>query len=177
MIKLIDLLNEIDIPKNKWKSISQPELKDVENDILDLIQNAYGPIGGHPNYKSVGDLAGSDYEVIDLDDDPDIDAVTVTKKRAGGTKYVGLGHDGTSQGKRGSIGRTIDKLGNSGIYIEASGKMADILSKANVIQVTDEDTISKALKGKEIKMYDDGSYDRVLGGKKYRKLMFGKPIV
>jgi len=177
MIKLIDLLNEIDIPKNKWKSISQPELKDVENDILDLIQNAYGPIGGHPNYKSVGDLAGSDYDVIDLDDDPEIDAVTVTKKRAGGTKYVGLGHDGTSQGKRGSIGRTIDKLGNSGIYIEASGKMADILSKANVIQVTDEDTIRKALKGKEIKMYDDGSYDRVLGGKKYRKLMFGKPTV
>ena len=55
--------------------------------------------------------------------------------------------------------------------------IADILSKANVTQVTDEDTIRKALKGKEIKMYDDGSYDRVLGGKKYRKLMFGKPTV
>jgi hypothetical protein len=26
-------------------------------------------------------------------------------------------------------------------------------------------------------MYDDGSYDRVLGGKKYRKLMFGKPTI
>ena len=177
MIKLIDLLNEIDIPKNSWKPISSSELKDVEDDILDLIQNAYGPIGGHPNYKSVGDLAGSDYEVIDLDDDPEIDAVTVTKKRSGGTKYVGLGHDGSSQGKRGSIGRTIDKLENPGTYIEASGKMADILSKANVTQVTDEDTIRKALKGKEIKMYDDGSYDRVLGGKKYRKLMFGKPTV
>ena len=177
MIKLIDLLNEIDIPKNSWKPISSSELKDVEDDILDLIQNAYGPIGGHPNYKSVGDLAGSDYEVIDLDDDPEIDAVTVTKKRSGGTKYVGLGHDGSSQGKRGSIGRTIDKLGDSGTYIEASGKMADILSKANVTQVTDKDTISKALKGKEIEMYDDGSYDRVLGGKKYRKLMFGKPTV
>ena len=177
MIKLIDLLNEIDIPKNSWKPISSSELKDIEDDILDLIQNAYGSIGGHPNYKSVGDLAGSDYEVIDLDDDPEIDAVTVTKKRSGGTKYVGLGHDGSSQGKRGSIGRTIDKLSNSGTYIEASGKMADILSKANVTQVTDEDTIRKALKGKEIKMYDDGSYDRVLGGKKYRKLMFGKPTI
>ena len=177
MIKLIDLLNEIDIPKNSWKPISSSELKDVEDDILDLIQNAYGPIGGHPNYKSVGDLAGSDYEVIDLDDDPEIDAVTVTKTRSGGTKYVGLGHDGSSQGKRGSIGRTINKLENPGTYIEASGKMADILSKANVTQVTDEDTIRKALKGKEIKVYDDGSYDRVLGGKKYRKLMFGKPTV
>ena len=177
MIKLIDLLNEVVPPKNLWFPLSKEEIKDVEKDILDLIQNAYGPIGGHPNYKSVGDLAGSDYEIIDLDDDPKIDAVTVTKQRSGGTKYVGLGHDGSSQGKRGSIGRTIDKLSNSGIYIEASGKMADILSKANVTQVTDEDTIRRALKGKEIKVYDDGSYDRVLGGKKYRKLMFGKPTV
>ena len=177
MIKLVDLLNEVIPPKNTWFPLSKEEIKDVEDDILDLIQNAYGPIGGHPNYKSVGDLAGSDYEVIDLDNDPEIDAVTVTKKRAGGTKYVGLGHDGSSQGKRGSIGRTIDKLENPGTYIEASGKMADILSKANVTQVTDEDTIRKALKGKEIKMYDDGSYDRILGGKKYRKLMFGKPTV
>ena len=177
MIKLIDLLNEVVPPKNTWFPLYPEEVKDIEDDILDLIQNAYGSIGGHPNYKSVGDLAGSDYEVIDLDDDPEIDAVTVTKKRSGGTKYVGLGHDGSSQGKRGSIGRTIDKLSNSGTYIEASGKMADILSKANVTLVTDKDTISKALKGKEIEMYDDGSYDRVLGGKKYRKLMFGKPTV
>jgi hypothetical protein len=177
MIKLIDLLNEVVPPKNTWFPLYPEEVKDIEDDILDLIQTAYGSIGGHPNYKSVGDLAGSDYEVIDLDDDPEIDAVTVTKKRSGGTKYVGLGHDGSSQGKRGSIGRTIDKLENPGTYIEASGKMADILSKANVTQVTDKDTIRKALKGKEIKVYDDGSYDRVLGGKKYRKLMFGKPTV
>ena len=177
MIKLIDLLNEIDIPKNIWFPLQPDELKDVEDDILDLIQNAYGPIGGHPNYKTVGDLAGSDYTIVDLDDDPDIDAVTVTKQRAGGTKHVGVGHDGTSPSKRASISQTIRDLDKQGVYIEASGKMADILTKSNVTQVTDEDTIRKALKGKSIEMYDDGSYDRVLGGKKYRKLMFGKPTV
>ena len=177
MIKLIDLLNEIDIPKNTWKPISSSELKDVEDDILDLIQNAYAPIGGHPNYKTVKDLAGSDYEIINLDDDPDIDAVTVTKQRAGGTKHVGMGHDGTSPGKRAAIGQTIKDLSKQGVYIEASGKMADILSKANVTQVTDEDTILKVLKGKKIEIQDDGSYTRYLGGKKYTKLMFGKPTV
>ena len=177
MIKLIDLLNEIDIPKNIWFPLQPDELKDVEDDILDLIQNAYGPIGGHPNYKTVGDLAGSDYTIVDLDDDPDIDAVTVTKQRSGGTKHVGMGHDGTSPSKRASISQTIRDLDKQGVYIEASGKMAGILTKANVTQVTDEDTIRKALKGKSIEMYDDGSYDRVLGGKKYRKLMFGKPTV
>ena len=177
MIKLVDLLNEVVPLKNTWFPLSKEEIKDVEDDILDLIQNAYGPIGGHPNYKSVGDLAGSDYEVIDLDDDPEIDAVTVTKQRAGGIKHVGIGHDGTSPGKRGAIGHTIDKLDEPSNYIEASGAIENILRKANVIQVTDEETIRKALKGKEIEMYDDGSYDRVLGGKKYRKTMFGKPTV
>ena len=102
---------------------------------------------------------------------------TVTKKRAGGTKHVGIGHDGTSPGKRGAIGRTIDKLDEPSNYIEASGAIENILRKANVIQVTDEETIRKALKGKEIEIYDDGSYDRVLGGKKYRKTMWGKPTV
>ena len=177
MIKLVDLLNEVVPLKNTWFPLSKEEIKDVEDDILDLIQNAYGPIGGHPNYKSVGDLAGSDYEVIDLDDDPEIDAVTVTKQRAGGIKHVGIGHDGTSPGKRGAIGHTIDKLDEPSNYIEASGAIENILRKANVIQITDEETIRKVLKGKEIEMYDDGSYDRVLGGKKYRKTMFGKPTV
>jgi hypothetical protein len=177
MIKLVNLLNEVVPPKNTWFPLSKEEIKDVEKDILDLIQNAYGPIGGHPNYKSVGDLAGSDYEIIDLDDDPKIDAVTVTKKREGGTKHVGIGHDGTSPSKRGALGRTIDKLDEPSNYIEASGAIENILRKANVTQVTDKETIRKALKGKEIEMYDDGSYDRVLGGKKYRKTMFGKPTV
>ena len=177
MIKLVDILKEIVPPKNTWFPLSKGEIKDVEEEILDLIQNAYAPIGGHPNYKSVSDLAGSDYEIIDLDDDPELDAVSVTKKRAGGTKHVGIGHDGTSPGKRGAISRTIDKLDEPSNYIEASGAIENILRKANVIQVTDEETIRKALKGKEIEMYDDGSYDRVLGGKKYIKTMWGKTIV
>jgi hypothetical protein len=177
MIKLVDILNEIVPPKNIWFPLSKGEIKDVEKEILDLIQNAYAPIGGHPNYKSVSDLAGSDYEIIDLDDDPELDAVSVTKKRAGGIKHVGIGHDGTNPSKRGAIGRTIDKLDEPSNYIEASGAIENILRKANVTQVTDEETIRKALKGKEIEMYDDGSYDRVLGGKKYRKTMFGKPTV
>ena len=177
MISLVQLLKEVSIPKNKWVPLSGNDIKDLEDDILDLIQNAYGPIGGHPNYKSVSDLAGSDYEVIDLDDDPDLDAVTVTKQRAGGTKHVGIGHDGTSPGKRGAIGHTIDQLDEPSNYIEASGAIENILRKAGVVQVTDEETIRKALKGKEINVYDDGTYDRILGGKKYRKTMFGKPKV
>ena len=42
MIKLVDLRNEIDIPKNEWKPISKGELKDIEKQILDLINNTNG---------------------------------------------------------------------------------------------------------------------------------------
>tara|TARA_R100000541_G_scaffold58963_1_gene71228 strand:- start:1926 stop:2477 length:552 start_codon:yes stop_codon:yes gene_type:complete len=170
-------LNEIEIPKNVWKPLSSNDLKSLEDDVLDLIQNAYGPIGGHPNYKSVSDLAGSDYQVIDLDDDDKIDAVTVSKNRTGGIKHVGLGHDGTKPAKRGSIGHTINQLDKPSNYIEASGKMADILQNANVSQVKDGEIIKKALKGKDIKLYGDGSYERKLGGKVFVKKMFGKPTV
>ena len=177
MIKLFDLLNEIEIPKNTWLPLSSVDVKDLEADILNLINTAYDPIGGHPNYSSISDIAGSDYEVIDLDDDPDIDAVTVTKERPGGTKHVGMGHDGTRPAKRSSVSHTINQLDILGNYIEASGKMADILKSAEVVQVTDKDTIQRALKGKAIEIFDDGSYSRYLGGKKYRKLMFGKPTI
>ena len=72
MIKLVDLLNEIDIPKNKWVTIPASELKDYSEEIYKLIDNAYAPIGGHPNYKSADNVTGreaeAEYEVIDLDD-------------------------------------------------------------------------------------------------------------
>jgi len=88
-----------------------------------------------------------------------------------------MGHDGTRSAKDSSVDHTVNQLKNAGNYIEVSGAMEHILRKRGVVQVTDKDTIIKALKGKEIKMYDDGSYDRVLGGKTHRKTMFGKPII
>jgi hypothetical protein len=58
MIKLMDLLNEINIPKNKWTTIPSSELKDYDEEIFKLISTAYAPIGGHPNYKSPSDVTG-----------------------------------------------------------------------------------------------------------------------
>ena len=42
--------------------------------------------------------------------------------------------------------------------------------------VTDEETIRRALKGKEIEMNDDGSYQRKIAGKAYTKVLLGKPL-
>jgi 6-phosphogluconate dehydrogenase (decarboxylating) len=84
MLKLADLLKELDLPKNKWIPVPHNELKDFEAQIYELIKNAYASIGGHPNYKDASSVskeaADTDFEVIDLDDDSEIDAVTASKK-------------------------------------------------------------------------------------------------
>ena len=57
MIKLLDLLNEMDYPKGKYIQVTDSsELKDIQNQLFDLVQNAYSSIGGHVNIGSPSDI-------------------------------------------------------------------------------------------------------------------------
>jgi len=171
-----------ELPKGKWQKLSKDELADYEGDIFTLIANAYSYLpGGHSNYGDVGDVAreagrGADYEVIDLDDDDDLDAVSVSKQKSAGEKFVATGHDGSSPAKRSVITHKIERLKKPGFYVEVSGRIKDILLKAGVPQVTDKETIEKALEGKEIVMNNDGSYRRKIGGTFHEKILLGTPL-
>ena len=166
----------------EWDKLSTSELPEYEDDIIELIKSAYAYIGGHSNYKTADDVGkeanrGAEYEVIDIDGDDEIDAVSVSKEKRAGEKFVATGHDGSSPAKRAVITHKIDRLKKPGFYIEVSGKIKDILLKAGVPQVTDKNTIEKALAGKEIKMNDDGSYTRSIAGTEHEKIMLGTPLV
>ena len=173
-MKLTDIILE---KKNIWLPIPPDELKQAEKDLYDLIDTAYKPIGGHPNVTSPASIpsAADLYTVIDLDDDPEDDAVIMSKNRAGGKKFVGMGHDNTRPARSAAVNYTADNLKKKGHYIEVSGKIYDILKAKGVPVVDDEDTVRNALKGKEIVWHGDGTYDRVIGGKKIKKVMMGKP--
>lgn len=181
MIKLVDLLNEIDIPKNKWVTIPASELKDYSEEIFKLIDNAYAPIGGHPNYKSADNVSGSEsdaeYEIIDLDDDPEIDAVSAAKLKSAGKKFIATGHDGTKPAKSKVVNYRADLLKQPGYYIEVSGAWIDILSSKGVEPVDDEELVRKVLKGKDIEWLGNGKYKRNIAGKLYTKTLMGKPTV
>jgi len=181
MIKLVDLLNEIDIPKNKWITIPASELKDYSEEIYKLIDNAYAPIGGHPNYKSSDNVTGreseAEYEVIDLDNDPEIDAISVTKNKAAGKKFTATGHDGSSAAKSKVVNHKADQLKSSGYFIEVSGKLVDILIAKGVEPIDDEELVRKVLKGKDIEWLGNGQYKREIGGKLFTKSLMGKPTV
>ena len=181
MIKLIDILNEIDIPKNKWVTIPASELEDYNEEIYKLIDNAYAPIGGHPNYKSADDITGSEveaeYQVIDLDKDPGIDAVTAAKSKAAGKKFTAVGHDGSDIAKSKVINHKAAQLKSKGYYVEVSGKIKDIFKAKGVEPVDDEELVRKVLKGKEIKWLGNGEYIRTINGKNYTKVLMGKPEI
>jgi|TARA_B110000908_G_scaffold172215_1_gene238398 hypothetical protein len=164
-----------------WEVVKKPEIPLVDDDIIKLINTAYDSIGGHSNYKTSDDISkeankGAEYEVIDIDDDDVLDAVSVTKSKPAGDKLVATGHDGTSIAKRAVITHKINKLNKPGFYIEVSGRIKDILLKAGVPQVTDQETIEMALRGKDIQMNKDGSYKRKLGGTWHEKIMLGSPL-
>jgi hypothetical protein len=165
--------------ENNWRPLTSSEVESDKEELFKMIDTAYAPLGGHPNVTSPGDIktAAQGYDVIDLDDDPEDDAVIMTKDRAGGKKLVGMGHDGSKPAKRAAVAKTVTSLNKNGYYIEVSGKILDILKAKGVAIVDDEQTVISALKGKEIVWHGDGSYDRVIGGQKHRKVMMGKPNV
>ena len=168
-----------ELPKDQWVDLDKKETEEFSGDIFDLINTAYASIGGNLNYSSADDVTGaqgdSNYEVINIDDDPEIDAVIVSKKKEAGNKIAAMGHDNSSIAKSKTINKQVDLLKTPGNYVEVSGKIKDILLAKGVPVVTDKATIEKVMGKKAMDIQDDGSYTRYIGGKETRKILLGKP--
>lgn len=181
MIKLFDLLNEMSIIKGKWEPIPSSELKNYSKEIFNLISTAYSPIGGHPNYTSPNDVTNkegdAEYEVIDLDGDGDLDALSASKQKPGGKKFVATGHNNSPEAKSKVINHKVELLKKPGYYVEVSGKIQDIFLSKGVEVITDEDLVRKVLGGKEIKWLGNGKYSRTIGGETHVKTLMGKPKI
>ena len=174
------LNEEREFEKGSWEYLTDKEKSEFSDEIFALINNAYAPIGGNPNYQSPSNVDGSEgdanYLVIDIDDDDEFDVVIVDKNKASGVKAAAMGHDGSKTARSLSVNFTAIMLKSKGHYIEVSGKLKDILIAKGVPVVTDKETIERVMKGKDIKMNDDGTYQRYLGGELHTKTMMGNPL-
>jgi hypothetical protein len=168
------------LPKGKWSPASSKDLKDYDDEIYQMIKKTYEPIGGHPGFKSPSDVNTTDadkWDVIDVDGDTTPDAVSAAKTKKAGKKFMLGATDGSKEAKRAYIMQRINALKKPGNFIEASHKIADILAAKGVPVVDDEQVVRKAL-GKDINWIGDGGYyERNIGGKTFKKRMFGKPKV
>lgn len=190
MIKLKDLLFEDDETfhdvfkkKNKWIDwIKRGELSRLKKELFVLINGAYAPIGGHVGITDINKILDPKYtywEAVDIDDDPQSDAVIFGKKTRGGIKIGGLGHDGTSRAKSDLINTQTKLLKKGGYWVEASGRVADIMYGKGAPYVKDPKIIEKLFGQKINWLNDKGRYTRTLSGVRKTDIetVFGKPRI
>ena len=190
MIKFLDLLNEMEYPKGKYVQVTDPtELKDIQDQIFDLIQTSYSSIGGHLKIKSPSDVLSPSlnyWKVADVDEDPELDVVTFGKNTSHGTKHTGMGHDGDRSNIKNLLRHKTAALKTTGNYVEVSGKAFDsFVGFGGVPTVDDEEIVRDILSGKNIEWHGahptdstksgDGWYTRDIGGSPHTKIMAGIP--
>jgi hypothetical protein len=178
-IKLSELLNEIK-PKKTWV---KPDKQKYADNLIDIVQTAYknAPLGSF--IKSSRDVAESDWQAIDIDDNPDIDATIFYRgprsgETWGGFKIQGIGHDGDREAINAVLNRLKLLLNQNGYWVEASDALEHVLYKLGVPYISDESVASKIFPKSDLKMIGDrGKYNRKVSGKTVTETIFGKPKV
>lgn len=165
--------------KNIWYTLDTKEIFKISDNIVDLIQTAYKntELGSRINKKT--DLKRSFFwNAIDLDNQPDADAIIFGRKSKYGIKIQGIGHDGQEISKESIIFNLVKVLNKKGFWIEASDALEHILYKNNVPYIKDEDVAQKMFPNSKLKMINDkGKYTRELSnGKVITETIFGNPI-
>jgi len=134
-----------------------PEVRDLDDEIFDLIQTAYAdvPLGdgqfGNIKVQSPSDLpAGyTIMKAIDLDSDPEPDVFRGGKMRNGKYKMGISGHDGSAAAVQRYLEMSAEAL-LDGAIAEMSGKIATVMiTRYGVPAVTDPDQV-EAMLGKSI---------------------------
>ena len=156
---------DLAVPKGKVVSLSvqdfeddaPPDIRDLDDEIFDLIQNAYADVeispGEYGNIKvqSPDDLPGQ-YTIMkaaDLDDDPEPDYFRGGKPRGGRFKLGIVGHDGSPAAIQRYLEETAEDL-KSGAIGEMSDKIAHIMiTRHGVPAVTTQEEVESML-GKKV---------------------------
>lgn len=177
-------LFEFDLPKNQWELvISNGDKEELGTDLVSLVRQAYSntPQGSFVN--SIKDVIPSDWNVIDWDQDPDVDATVFYRSNRGGEnwqgyKIQGLGHDGTRTSKDKALNKIQQLLRKPGVWLESSDAMRAVLKKLNVPAVTDERLLQRLFNDPNLRMIDTDTYERILPtGQKVTETIFGNPKV
>ena len=173
--------------KDEWEELSASEIKaneikankDVRADIYDMITKSYERLGGHPDFPSIDRVPGDNdiSSVIDTDEPDDADATILSKGTEFGRKITTLATDNGNRARREVLAHIVGLLNTPGNYVEASGKLLEILINKGVPTVNNAEDVQRILKGKKIEWHTDGSYSRDIGGTTYVKRMLGKPYV
>ena len=138
----------IDIPISDIESSRDPINVDLSDELFQLIDTAYEEIGGNYDFKTSADIPGNAnlWTAVDIDKDPEPDALRVAKDDHGGVKLSAAGHDGTRAAKDAYLAKTAELLGQPGHYAEMSKAIAHIMiTRYNIPYIGDPERVQRAL--------------------------------
>ena len=182
MIKLSDLLPELEIPSGKWVDMDMSQIdREGMKHIWKIYTDAYsaqsldfsasGASEMQSKYKAI--------KLIDVDEDKIPDAFIIYKPTKFGNKIALLAADTQKrEAKSAVVKKVIELVKTSGWFLEASAKMEDIMKSSNAPVVTDEKKIMDILGNeKSPEFTGDGYYTRTLSkvNKRITKRIYGKP--
>ena len=189
---------DYDAPKNKWYDVPVEDIElaaqakggevTIASELYDLIDAAYAKIGGHFDFQKPSDLPDdyTDWSAIELDGDPQPDALRVAKKKGHGLKMAAAGHDGSKEAIDAYLLKTAQLLNGTGYYGEMSKGIAHIMIKYHDVPfVNNKEDVEKVL-GKSVEWVGEhpsgrypnhpGWYVRNIGGKhRDMKILLGRP--
>lgn len=175
-------LFEFALTKNSWELLmTAADKEEVGGDLIGLVQTAYSNTPDGSFVNSIRDVIPSDWNVIDWDHDPDVDAcVFYRTARANeawqGYKIQGIGHDGTRTSKDKAIAKLQTMLSKQGVWVESSDAMRHLLKKLNVAAVEDVELLQTLFNDPNLTMLDNDTYTRqLLNGKEVKETVFGRP--
>ncbi len=185
-------------PKGKWFMLAagDPRRELAKNQLFDLIQQTYAPIGGHFKITSPDSLERYSYWVVqDLDSDPDLDVAIMGKPDIGGAKMGAAANDGSPQAASAyknksaelRAGGSVAGVGNW--WGEVSGKPAYAMLSRGAIAVEDESKVAQLLSGDDYIFHGEhpdpnapplfksvkGWYTKKFGSKSSTKIILGNP--
>jgi len=176
-------INEVmQLTKGKWELLlTAADKQEAGPELVNLVGRAYSNTDKGSMIQSLRDVVPSDWEVIDWDQDPDIDACVFYRKPRGneawiGHKLQGLGHDGTRISKHKAIEHILQLLAKPGVWIESSDALRHVLNKLHAPSVTGQDFLRKLFNDPRLEMVDENTYVRTLqDGTKIKETVFGHP--
>jgi hypothetical protein len=163
-----------------------PKADILEPAIFDMISKSYEPIGGHAKLSSRADVGDEypEWEVADVDNDPEPDVVVVGQHAdSGGIKIGASGTDGSAIAKSFMNYMKKNLLSDGGWWGEVSGAPAHVaINKLQIPAVTDKDKVEQLL-GKKVRWHGkhpdgkfpgvDGWYSRTIGDHEHVKIIVG----
>jgi hypothetical protein len=166
--------------KNKWIGIPSGKLINFSDDMIGLVQKAYEKTPEGSFVNSVNDVKQSKWQAIDIDRDPDSDAVIFYRKPRSNenfksNKIQGIGHDGSREAITIVLNKLVVLLNGKGWWVEASGALEHILYKKNVKYINDEAVLKRVFPNATF-IDDRGKYKRAIKNKTIIETMFGNPF-